>query len=312
MNNPMKKPMNKSILTLAFMIPMLMLACQNNQPAIPTQESTIQESTTQESNLETAQNDPSNLLRNGEFETAEAWTLYPGASLEAGQGKTGRALKAGGAWSGAKQDVQVKPNTKHTIYGLVRSLNGQNCTIAFKGGGSADWNEMPGSSANTWTLVFKVVTTPATVKWAQVQPSGSGCLFDDINLVARVTNPRINEDYTATTGYPDGSTAYSMSIQGFEGFKRDARDAANQIESRCLNLANKLVERANRIRARVQAQPLRVSDGTPASCRAMGENSKKLAERALTEIGNKAATCSSRNFSLVVSKTGDITSTSCR
>jgi hypothetical protein len=306
--------MNKSVLTLAFIIPVLMLACQNNQttvPIIPTEESN-----TQESNLQATQNDANNLLRNGEFESADAWNLYPGASLEAGQGKTGRALKAGGAWSGARQDVQVKPNTAHTIYGLVRSLNGQNCTIAFKGGGSKDWNETPGSSANTWTLVAKVVTTPATVQWAQVLASGSGCLFDDIILVGRVTNPRIEPDYITLTGYmppyPNGTTAYSMSIQGFSAFQKNVRDAANQVEPRCLTFANKLVENLNRIRARVQAQSLRVSDGTPASCRALGENSKKLAERALVEIGNKAATCPPRNFSVVVLKTGDIANISCR
>jgi beta-glucanase (GH16 family) len=123
-----------------------------------------------------------NLLRNPGFETADAWSLYPGATLEAGQGKTGRALKASGTWSGAKQDLSVKAGTAHTVSGWIKSLNGQNCTITFKGGGSKDWNEQASSSTNTWTRIEKTVTTPSSVTWAQVLPSGSGCLFDDIAL----------------------------------------------------------------------------------------------------------------------------------
>jgi beta-glucanase (GH16 family) len=125
-----------------------------------------------------------NLLRNPGFETADAWSLYPGATLEAGQGKLGRALKASGSWSGARQDVQVKAGTAHTVSGWIKSLNGQNCTIAFKGGGTRDWNEQPGSSANIWTRVERTVTTPSSVTWAQVLPSGSDCLFDDLTLTA--------------------------------------------------------------------------------------------------------------------------------
>jgi beta-glucanase (GH16 family) len=129
------------------------------------------------------------LLRNAGFETNDAWSLYPGASLETGQGRFGRALKAGGTWSGARQDVQAKANTTYTVSGWIKSLNAQTCTIAFKGGGSQNWNEQPGSSANVWTRVEKTVTTPASVTWAQVLPSGSGCLFDDVNLrTGTVTN----------------------------------------------------------------------------------------------------------------------------
>jgi beta-glucanase (GH16 family) len=125
-----------------------------------------------------------NLLRNPGFETADAWSLYPGASLEAGQGRTGRALKAAGAWSGAKQDVQVKAGAAHTVSGWIKSLSGQPCALAFKGGGSQNWDTQSGSSANTWTRVEKTVTTPASVTWAQVLAGGSGCLFDDISLSA--------------------------------------------------------------------------------------------------------------------------------
>jgi beta-glucanase (GH16 family) len=159
-----------------------LIACQNNPSSVPgellNEQLTIQ-----------APPISANLLRNPGFETNDAWSLYPGATLEAGQGKSGRALKAGGSWSGARQDLQVKAGTTHTVSGWIKSLAGQSCTIAFKGGGGQEWNEQPGSSASTWTRVEKTVTTPSSLTWAQVLIGGSGCLFDDIGLTASGGTP---------------------------------------------------------------------------------------------------------------------------
>jgi hypothetical protein len=299
--------MNKSVLTLAFIIPVLMLACQNNQTTVLTEESNIQES-----NMQAAQNSPDNLLRNGEFESADAWNLYPGASLEAGQGKTGRALKAGGAWSGARQAVQVKPNTAHTIYGLVRSLNGQNCTIAFKGGGSKDWNETPGSSANTWTLVAKVVTTPATVTWAQVLVSGSGCLFDDIILVPRITNPRIEPPYSTLTGYPNGVTVYKIATFGIDTFVADIRKTASQYEAKCNSEAASYLSLVNDVRASVNAEKMTLATSeTGDSCRSIGVYVKQKAEVGVQSVTLLNKICNKKGIQISVSKDSEIVNFSC-
>jgi beta-glucanase (GH16 family) len=159
-----------------------LIACQNNQNTIP--EGLLDDPLT----VQAPVNSP-NLLRNSGFESNDAWSLYPGATLEAGQGRSGRALKAGGSWSGARQDLQVKTGTAHTVSGWIKSLAGQSCTIAFKGGGGQEWNEQPGSSASTWTRVEKTVTTPSSLTWAQVLIGGSGCLFDDIGLTASGGTP---------------------------------------------------------------------------------------------------------------------------
>jgi hypothetical protein len=297
--------MNKSVLTLAFIIPVLMIACQNNQNPVPIVP-------TEEPNLEAAQTAADNIVRNGEFETSDAWNLYPGASFEAGQGKTGRALKAGGAWSGARQDVQVKPNTAHTFFGLVRSLNGQNCTIAFKGGGSKDWNETPGSSANTWTLVSKVVTTPATVTWAQVLVGGSGCLFDDIILIPRVTNPRTEPPYSTFTGYPNGVTAYKIAAFGVDTFVADIRKTAGQYEAKCNSEAASYLSLVNDVRASVNAEKLTLAIAeTGESCRSIGTYMKAKTEVGVQSIMLLKKICERKGIDISVSKSNEIVDFSC-